>query len=479
MSILQMSISASMLVIVVVTIRAFTLNKLPKTIFLILWGVILIRLLVPVSIPSQYSVYSIIGAALEQASPKIASPILESILPIARHATNTADETEMTNPIEVLKAATIMNSTQTANETEGAVQFIAAALTQVLSAHSITIIWLVGMFAMFIFFAFTYFNNQKVLRFSLPIRDNDFSNVWLVKNKLLRPLAVMQSDRITTPVAVGILNPRIILPMSMQMDDKQLLNYVFTHEYYHIRRFDTLWKLLLALALCIHWFNPMIWVMFILVNRDMELACDEMVIRRFGADTRTAYAYTLIGMAEQRAKFTPLYNSFSKNAAEERIRAIMKYRKATLPTVIMSILLVSLILAAFATNAVPAKNIGRTMAEENTANTNEITFSTDEDNLPMKTSLTYSSEPTAKSIYGNVQSLSEGELIYITENSGEGLEVRHYVARIAEKMTDEIGEPIYTVCVEPIEGNTSEKQSEETMLLSHARVIKAENIEVN
>jgi len=92
----------------------------------------------------------------------------------------------------------------------------------------------------------------------------------------------MQSDRITTPVAVGIIKPWIILPKFMDLNDTQLLRYVFTHEYYHIRRFDALWKMIFVFALCIHWFNPMVWVMFILACRDIELTCDEMVIRHFG-----------------------------------------------------------------------------------------------------------------------------------------------------------------------------------------------------
>jgi len=197
------------------------------------------------------------------------------------------------------------------------------------------------------------------LRFATLIRDNDFLNEWLSEHKLLRPLAIMQSDRIKTPIAVGIIKPRIILPKSMNMDDKQLLSYVLTHEYYHIKRCDALWKLLLVFAFCVHWFNPMVWVMFILVNRDLELTCDEMVIRHFGTEVRTAYAYSLIGMAEQQSKFTPLYNGFSKNAAKERIVSIMKIKKTSRVGVILACVLISVltvgVLAVSATDS-PSEN---------------------------------------------------------------------------------------------------------------------------
>jgi hypothetical protein len=143
------------------------------------------------------------------------------------------------------------------------------------------------------------------------------------------------------------------------MSDKQLLNYVLTHEYYHIKRFDSLWKLLFVFALCVHWFNPMAWVMFVLVNRDLELTCDEMVIRRFGTEIKTAYAYSLIGMAEQRSRFTILYNGFSKNAAEERIISIMKTKKLSFISVISAIVLVFVLTAgAMATSAANAARTG-------------------------------------------------------------------------------------------------------------------------
>ena len=97
------------------------------------------------------------------------------------------------------------------------------------------------------------------------------------------------------------------------------------HEYVHIQRWDALWKLLFALALCIHWFNPLVWLMFVLANRDLELTCDERVIRHFGAGTKQNYAHSLIRMAEQRSKFAPLYSGFSKHVAAERIESIMKF----------------------------------------------------------------------------------------------------------------------------------------------------------
>jgi len=200
-----------------------------------------------------------------------------------------------------------------------------------------------------------YIKAHRKLRFATPIGDHTFINDWQKAHRLMRPIAIMQSDSINTPIAAGLIQPRIILPTAMNMDDKQLLNHVLFHEYCHIKRLDAIWKILMVVALCVHWFNPLAWMMFILANRDLELACDEMVLRHFGAETKTAYAYSIICMAEQKSTFASLYNGFSKNTAAERIESIMKLKKTSIIGIAISFVLVSALafgaLSTFATSA--------------------------------------------------------------------------------------------------------------------------------
>jgi beta-lactamase regulating signal transducer with metallopeptidase domain len=319
-NILQMSVSAGLLVVAIVIIRAVALNRLPKKMFLVLWGIALCRLLVPVSIQLRFSLYNAIGEIAKTVFPYNATPsVIGNIITMGGVGT-----------------------------TETVAQFNGATQVQGFQVAPATIIWIIGMVAAFIIFAAMYFRNHRELRFSTNINSNDFLNEWLDEHRLLRPITIAQSDRTMTSLAVGLIKPRIILPRSMGMNDKRLLGYVLTHEYYHIKRCDALWKLLLTFALCVHWFNPMVWVMFILVNRDLELACDEMVIRRFGMETKTAYAYTLIGLAEQRSKFAPLYNGFSRNAAEERIVSIMKIKRHSALAIVIAVLLIAGATTAFA-----------------------------------------------------------------------------------------------------------------------------------
>ena len=109
----------------------------------------------------------------------------------------------------------------------------------------------------------------------------------------------------------------------MDWKNEKQLQYVLSHEYVHIYRYDTVTKLIATLALCIHWFNPFVWVMYILFNRDIELACDESVIRQFGEKSKSAYSLMLINMEATKSGLLPFCNSFSKNAIEERITAII------------------------------------------------------------------------------------------------------------------------------------------------------------
>ena len=180
------------------------------------------------------------------------------------------------------------------------------------------------------------------------------------------------AGRISSPLTFGVLRPVILVPKKTDWTDETALRYVLEHEFVHIQRFDVLSKLLLIAAVCVHWFNPLVWVMYVLANRDLELSCDETVLRRFGGDVRAAYARVLIRMEAARGGFAPLCNHFGKNAIEERITAIMKTKRITIVSLGLAALLVAGTVTVFATSAqggtsgTPAKTAGA-FAEENAA----------------------------------------------------------------------------------------------------------------
>lgn len=188
------------------------------------------------------------------------------------------------------------------------------------------IIWAIGALICAVVFSITYWKCYKEFQTSLPI-DNDFTRNWLSSHHIKRSIQIRQSELVSAPLTFGILRPVILMPKTTDWNDEKTLQYVLAHEFVHIRRFDTITKLILLIALCVHWFNPFVWVMYVLANRDIELSCDETVLHLFGENTKASYARTLIGMEEIKSGITPLCNNFSKNALEERMTAIMKTKK--------------------------------------------------------------------------------------------------------------------------------------------------------
>lgn len=185
---------------------------------------------------------------------------------------------------------------------------------------------------------------------SLPVRSEGVER-WLKAQPTRRGIAVRQSGAVSSPLTYGVIHPVILLPKTTPWEDETTLRYVLTHELVHIKRFDMVTKMLLVATLCVHWFNPLVWVMYVLANRDIELSCDEAVIGLLGRHTRAVYAKTLISMEETRSGFTPLCNNFSRNAVEERITAIMKTRNTTVVSLALAAVMVAGTTTVFATSA--------------------------------------------------------------------------------------------------------------------------------
>lgn len=320
MNLLQMSFSGAIMVLAIIVVRAVAINKLPKKVFVLCWEMVLLRLLIPFSIPSMFSAYSLV---------KKNAPIQETLAEIP----------------------TDMVIFQVAEEQFHSTAITIEGMQSGTAALSIWgFIWIVGMVLCAVFFAVSYFRCYFEFRTSLPVR-NEFADKWLEVHQLRRSVQIRQSDRISAPLTYGIMRPVILMPKKTDWENVQQLKYILLHEYVHICRFDMVVKLIAVFALCMHWFNPLVWVMYILFNRDIELSCDESVVSRFGESDRATYARTLITMEEKKSGLTPLCNNFSKNAIEERITAIMKMKKLTIGALIISALLLVAIVVLFATSA--------------------------------------------------------------------------------------------------------------------------------
>jgi beta-lactamase regulating signal transducer with metallopeptidase domain len=336
MSVWQMSLSASALIAIAVIVRALAMDRLPKKTFLALWGLALCRLLVPYTLPSRFSAYSLlerVGAVF----PVNPTPGISAVWQAAGAGAGAS------NP--GLPAETA-----------------AAAAHGMLAAYVPVAVWLVGTAVCAVFFTVAYWKCRAEFGTSLPI-ENTYMRQWQDSRPMKRNVAVRVSDRIASPLTYGIKKPVILFPKEMDFTDETKLSYILAHEYVHIRRFDAVTKLLLAAAVCVHWFNPLAWAMYILANRDIELSCDETVVSSLGSDLKSAYAMMLIGMEEAKSSPVSLGAGFSKYAIEERINSIMKIRKASLAGIIIACTLVVCTAAVFATTRIWADTAGENIIQ--------------------------------------------------------------------------------------------------------------------
>ena len=317
MSLFQMSVAGGVLILFIVVIRALAIHRLPKTTFLALWMIAALRLLLPFSIPLTFNIH--IGL-------DVFSDVVQE-LPSGNIASTLPGDSPPSYDIGTA---------------------VPSPATEHISTFEI--LWLVGVLLLAIYFSISYFRSMRKFRMSIPDNTPYIQN-WLTAHQISRPLAVRSSDLISSPLTYGILRPVILLPKQLDRNDPVALKYVLTHEYVHIRRFDAITKILFAAVLCIHWFNPFVWVMYVLANRDMELSCDAWVIRMMGAKNRSSYALMLIKMEERRNGMSALCSHFGKNAITERIEAIMKFKKATAVASALALVLVVGATTAFAASS--------------------------------------------------------------------------------------------------------------------------------
>ena len=340
MSFLQMSLAASVMILVILLIRTLAIHRLPKRFFLLLWVVVLLRLLVPFSLPSPTSIYSLLP------TEPLPAPDIEQELsvPSVPPAASPWEAFELNLPSD--PPAQTVYTTQTAEPTRKPAEeektdpmpaFSLPSKKQLLTAG-----WAAGAVLLALYFSISYLRAQTEFRMSLPV-THPFLEHWLACHPLRRTIC--------------ILHPVILLPRQNLSLPQETLDCILTHEYVHIRRFDCLLKLLLTAALCLHWLNPLVWVMYLLANRDIELCCDEVVLSRMGLEKRSVYAMTLIDLEEQKSGLSPLYNSFKHNLTEERICAIMKMKRLSIISLFTAACLLVGVTTVFATS--PSSKTGK------------------------------------------------------------------------------------------------------------------------
>ena len=279
-----MSLTGSAVILLVMAAR-LALKRTPKIFSYALWSVVLFRLLCPVSLSSSVSM-------LGWLKPEVSAPTAVTSTVSYIPSTPARQETAETVPLSP-------------RETPTAVREREAEAPDLLTLGAC--IWAIGAAAMAGCSLVQYLRFRRKLVDSVSLGEG-----------------VYLSNSVDTPFVMGVLQPRAYLPSGLSPEERE---FILAHERQHIRRGDPAWKLLGYMALCIHWFNPLVWAAFVLGSRDMEMSCDEAVVKKLGAEIRADYSTTLLRLATHQKRIAGMPLAFGEGDPKGRIRNMARWKK--------------------------------------------------------------------------------------------------------------------------------------------------------
>lgn len=309
LKLLNMSITASFMIIAAVLLRVL-LKKTPKWISCVLWAFVAVRLILPFSFESVFSLIP----GTETVSPNIIyseKPTINSGIPALNSTVN-----------PVISEAL-------APESGGAAPLF--NITRIASAF-----WLAGLVIMLCYALISYIILYRRVRPSLKLREN-----------------IYLCDGIASPFILGIIKPRIYLPSGIS--DGQA-SFVIAHEKAHLKRYDHLWKPLAFLLLSVYWFNPLCWAAYILFCKDIELACDERAVKNYDLDGRKMYSEALLSCSVNRRALTVSPLAFGEVSVKERVKTVLNYKKPAFWAVIAAVAVCIITAACLLTDPIKDKN---------------------------------------------------------------------------------------------------------------------------
>ena len=358
-----MAFYGSVMIAAVLLLRALLKNKLPKFVFPALWGVVLLRLLVPFSLSSPLSLPVPAGlTGLSEAFAIYEDEMARATenLPQTQSGTAGSDGTARTWASESPGSPSTDNNIAVVEEVvmEGSSDYIMDTGTSFLPRsfflrsnslrNALPVLYLLGLAAVAGILAWQKIIYAKRLKGGLLMERNETVN-GLLRDMGMGHVLVFSNDEIASPLACGLIGPRIYLPTRMDFGNAVLLRHVLAHEAMHIRRRDNWVKAVMLAAIVLHWYNPLVWLMAKCLASDLEAACDAAVLKKYDTDQRKSYAYSLLAMAVSASRSSLLYSAFSKTEVERRVKGILAFRKASAFALLLSVLLLAGGTVAFAT----------------------------------------------------------------------------------------------------------------------------------
>ena len=310
LKIINMSISASWLVLVVLILR-FVLKKAPKWVNILLWGIVAIRLICPFSFESALSLIPSAETFPEKVISGPSFDVQTGITPVDNRIN------------DYLGDRYFEGVTVPANNGNNIMTIL-------------TIVWTIGILLLVAYTVISYWRLRRKVDTAVRYKDNIF-----------------QSENVKSPFVLGIIKPRIYLPFNMNGQD---LEHVVAHEQAHIHRKDHWWKPLGFLLLMIHWFNPLMWLAYVLLCRDIELACDERVIKELGNEQRADYTQALVACSVNRRMIAACPLAFGEVGVKDRVKSVMNYKKPAFWGVVLAVIVCVFVAVCFLTNPVTKNN---------------------------------------------------------------------------------------------------------------------------
>lgn len=296
MGILNLSIVSSFLILAVLPLR-FLLRKAPKVVRYVLWAMVALRLAVPYNLESNLSI--IPNARVFDQNSESSTSYISSSVP---DTTQSIATTQHTDVYEILG-----------------------------------IVWLVGVVLMLIYMMVSIFIVHLMVRERVKYRDN-----------------IYRCDHIHSPFVIGVFSPKIYINSAMSDSDAK---YIIAHEQMHITHRDHIFKPLGFILLCVYWFNPLCWLSYYLFSKDIELFCDESVIKTLDAQGKKEYSTVLLSCSSKKNIVTACPLAFSENDTKHRVKNVLNYKKPTVYIIIASVVLCAIVLVLFMTNPVSAQEI--------------------------------------------------------------------------------------------------------------------------
>lgn len=304
LKIVNMSISASWLVAAVLILR-LVLKKAPKWVNVLLWGIVAVRLICPFSFESALSLIPSAETFPEKIISGPSFDVQTGITPIDNRINDYLGD-------RYFEGVTV--PTNNGNNV----------------MTILTIVWIIGILLLATYTVISYWRLNREIDTAVRYKDSIF-----------------QSENVSSPFVLGIINPRIYLPFSMNEQD---MEHVVAHEQAHIRRKDHWWKPLGFLLLTIHWFNPLMWLAYVLLCRDIELACDEKVIKGLSNEQRADYTQALVACSVNRRMIAACPLAFGEVGVKERVKSVMNYKKPAFWVIILAVIACVIVAVCFLTN---------------------------------------------------------------------------------------------------------------------------------